>query len=168
MTDCASTWTATCGASAIRMFSLPETRSQTRRNSRPLPAMKAGSPAGIFSATAEPDYSSMPADVYTAPAVATVGMTEAEAKAAGRAFAVKTNDMTDWRSAKTHAESVAYAKVLVEDGSNLVLGAHMVGHGAEEVIHIFSLAMKHGLTSEDLATSVYAYPTFTSDLKFLV
>lgn len=110
----------------------------------------------------------MPANVYTAPAVATVGMTEAEAKAAGRAFAVKTNDMTDWRSAKTHAESVAYAKVLVEDGSNLVLGAHMVGHGAEEVIHIFSLAMKHGLTSEDLATSVYAYPTFTSDLKFLV
>ena len=57
---------------------------------------------------------------------------------------------------------------LVEDGSNLVLGAHMVGHGAEEVIHIFSLAMKHGLTSEDLAAGVYAYPTFTSDLKFLV
>ena len=115
-----------------------------------------------------PDYSWMPANVYTVPAIASVGLTEDEAQKAGRKFAVKTNDMTSWRSAKTHAESVAYAKVLVEDDSKRVLGAHMVGHGAEEVIHIFSLAMKHGLTTEDLASNVYAYPTFASDLKFLV
>ena len=122
----------------------------------------------ILGEALEADYSWMPANVYTVPAVASVGLTEEEAEQSGRKFAVKTNEMTGWRSAKTHAESVAYAKVIVEDETGHILGAHMVGHGAEEVIHIFSLAMKHGLTRDDLVSGVYAYPTFTSDLKFLV
>ncbi len=123
----------------------------------------------ILNANTEvPDYLSIPSAVYTVPALASVGMTEAEAKDRGLDFAVKANDLRDWRSSRTYAETVAYSKVLVENGSGRILGAHLVGHGAEESIHIFALAIKKGLTTGDLGELVYAYPTFISDIKNMV
>ena len=118
--------------------------------------------------TQVPRYDHVPSAVYAVPALATVGLTEEEAAARGLAFQVKTNDMRGWRSARTYAETVAFAKVLVEDGSNRILGAHMVGHGAEEVIHLFAMAITHGIPAGDIASAVYAYPTFMSDATFLV
>ena len=115
-----------------------------------------------------PDYGHIPANVYTVPALATVGMTEEEATAAGRSFQVKASEMSGWRSSMTHVESVAYSKVLVEDETNAILGAHIVGHGAEEIIHLFAMSMKHGLGTAALSDMVYAYPTFASDIKFMV
>lgn len=115
-----------------------------------------------------PEYGHMPAGVYTVPALASVGLTEAEATDKGLSFAVKTNHMTGWRSARTHAETAAWSKVLVEDETGRILGAHIVGHGAEEVIHLLSFAMQHGIAAAQLKDAVYGYPTFTSDLKFMV
>jgi glutathione reductase (NADPH) len=115
--------------------------------------------------TEVPDYRPIPSAVYTVPALASVGLSEAEGRAQGLDFAVKANDLRDWRSSRTHAESVAYSKVLVENGSDRILGAQMVGHGAEESIHVFALAIKLGLTTGDLAETVTAYPTFISDIK---
>ena len=112
-----------------------------------------------------PDYLSIPSAVYSVPAVASVGLSEAEARDRGLDFAVKANDLRDWRSARTYAETVAYSKILVENGSGRILGAHLVGHGAEESIHLFALAMKHGLTTDDIGGMVFAYPTFMSDIK---
>ena len=115
-----------------------------------------------------PDYSHVPANVYTVPALATVGLTEQEAADRGLKFEAKVNDMREWRSAKTYAETTAWSKVLVEEGSGRIIGAHIVGHGSEEIIHIFAMAMKHGLDAGELGSTVYAYPTFASDIKFLV
>ena len=115
-----------------------------------------------------PEYLHIPANVYTVPALASVGLTEDEARDQGLAFTVKANDMTEFRSSKTHAETVAFSKVLVEDGGGRILGAHMVGHGAEEVIHLFAFAMKHNVTASELADTVYACPTFASDMKFMI
>ena len=115
-----------------------------------------------------PDYQGIPANVYAVPALASVGLTEAEAEEQGLTYSVKVNDMADWRSAKTHAETVAYSKVLVEDDTGRILGAHLVGHGAEEIIHLFGFAMKHGVTANAMAETIYAYPTFASDIKFMV
>ena len=115
-----------------------------------------------------PDYSHIPSVVFTVHSLASVGLGEAEAASQSLEFKVKTNDMTSWRSARTYAETVAFSKVLVEEESDRILGAHLVGHGAEEVIHLFALAIKHGLSATDLAGSVYGYPTFSSDLKYLV
>ncbi len=112
-----------------------------------------------------PDYGPIPANVFTVPALASVGLTEAEATEMGLDFAVKANDLGAWRSSATHAESVAYSKVLIETGTGRILGAHLVGHGGEETIHLFALAMKHGLAAEALSDMVYAYPTFASDIK---
>ena len=61
-----------------------------------------------------------------------------------------------------------WAKVLVEKGSGRILGAHLVGHGAEETIHTFALAIEKGTPASEIASRVYAYPTFHSDLKYLV
>lgn len=115
-----------------------------------------------------PDYSSIPSAVYTVPAFASVGMTTDEANEKGLDFEVKANDMRTWRSSRTYAETVAFSKVLVDKKSNQILGAHMVGHGAEEIIHLLSFAMENGTTAKQLTEKVYAYPTFASDLKFLV
>lgn len=115
-----------------------------------------------------PEYSYMPSAVYTVPAIATVGMTEAEASAAGKQFEAKVNDLSGWMSGRTYAETVAWAKVLVETDSGKILGAHLAGHGAEEVIHIFAFAMRYGVPASDLSSTVYAYPTFMSDVKNLV
>ena len=115
-----------------------------------------------------PDYTSIPANVYTVPALASVGLSEAAAKAGGLDYVVKRNDMRGWRSARTHGETVAFSKVILEKGSERILGAHLVGHGAEEVIHLFAFAMKHGVNATALASTVYAYPTFSSDLKFIL
>jgi glutathione reductase (NADPH) len=76
--------------------------------------------------------------------------------------------MRDWRSAKTYAETAAWSKVLIEEETGRIVGAHIVGHGSEEIIHLFAMAMKHNLPASELASTLYAYPTFASDIKFLV
>ena len=113
----------------------------------------------------EPDYDVIPNAVYTVPALASVGLTEDEAKAEGLEVTVNTTDMREWFSAKSYGETVAWAKVLVEAGSGRIVGAHMVGHHGEDLIHIFALAMKHGITADALKDTVFGFPTFAADLK---
>jgi glutathione reductase (NADPH) len=115
-----------------------------------------------------PDYSAIPSAVFTIPNLASVGVSEQQAKAKGLSFDVKVNDMKAWRSARTYAEKHAYAKVLVEKGSGHILGAHLFGHGAAETVHTFAFAIKYKVTADELRESVFAYPTFHSDLKYLV
>ena len=59
-------------------------------------------------------------------------------------------------------------QVLIENGTGKILGAHLVGHGGEEIIHLFAFAMAHGVTAKSLAESVYAYPTYSADIKNMV
>ncbi|MFD2058873.1 dihydrolipoyl dehydrogenase family protein [Mesorhizobium calcicola] len=111
-----------------------------------------------------PDYAQIPASVYTIPAVASVGLTEAKAREQGFAVKVYANDMQDWLSARTHAETAAWSKIIVETTTDKILGAHMVGHAGEELIHMFALAMKHGITAPQLSDAVYSFPTFSADI----
>ncbi len=113
-------------------------------------------------------YGHQPAAIYTIPAAAMVGLTEEGAREQGLDFEAHVNDMREWRSARTYAEDTAWAKVLVERETDRILGAHLVGHGAEETIHAFALAIERGMTASDLRSRVYAYPTFHSDIKYLV
>jgi glutathione reductase (NADPH) len=76
--------------------------------------------------------------------------------------------MREWRSARTYAETAAFSKIIIEKSSRRILGAHLVGHGAEGVIHLFAFAMKHGVSAEELTATVYGYPTFASDIKHMI
>lgn len=115
-----------------------------------------------------PDYRAIPSVVFTVPALASVGLTEEAARVKGLKFQVKLNDMKEWRSSKSYAETAAMAKVLIEEESQNILGAHILGHAAEEIIHLFAFAIKYDLTAIDLREFIYAYPTFASDIRFLV
>jgi glutathione reductase (NADPH) len=115
-----------------------------------------------------PDYASLPSAVYTVPALASVGLTEAQAKEQGLNTKVSVNHMEDWFSARTYAETRAYAKVIVDADSDRILGAHMVGHGSEELINIFALAKAHGITATAIRDFIFAYPSFSSDIKHML
>ena len=115
-----------------------------------------------------PDYGSMATSVYTVPALAAVGLTEAAASQNGLAIKVHTNDMVDWFSARTYAETLAWSKIIVDRLSDRILGAHFVGHAGQELVNIFGLAMRFGITAGQIKDFVYAYPTFSSDIKHML
>jgi glutathione reductase (NADPH) len=116
----------------------------------------------------KPDYSSLPTAVYTVPALATVGLSEAKAKEKGLQVRVQVNDMEYWFSTRQFAETVAWSKVIVDEGSDVIVGAHFVGHAGEELINIFGLAMKHGIKASAIRDFIYAYPTFSADIKSML
>jgi glutathione reductase (NADPH) len=115
-----------------------------------------------------PDYASMATSVYTVPALAAVGLTEIAAKQNGFAIDIHTNDMHDWFSAKTYAETVAWSKIIVDRTTDRILGAHFVGHAGQELVNLFGLAMRFGLTAAQIRDNVYAYPTFSSEIKHML
>ena len=113
----------------------------------------------------KPDLSVLPSCVYTIPALATVGLTEAQANEQKLNISVTVNDMKDWFSGKSYAETVAWAKVIVDKDSDKILGAHIVGHRGEDLIHVFAMAMRYGILASQLRDDMFAYPTFSSDIK---
>ncbi|MBI5263767.1 MAG: NAD(P)/FAD-dependent oxidoreductase [Bradyrhizobium sp.] len=115
-----------------------------------------------------PDYQSMATSVYTVPALASVGLTEAAARRKGLPLDVHVNDMHDWFSARTYAETVAWSKIIVDRASDRILGAHLVGHAGQELINIFGLAVRFGITAKEIRENVYAYPTFSADIKHML
>ena len=119
----------------------------------------------VEGANHKPDYSIVPSAVYTVPALASVGLSEAEAMDEGIEVDAITSDMSQWFSARFYAETVAWSKILVEKDSRRIVGAHLVGHHGEELIHLFALAMRHGITVDQLGDELYAFPTFAADIK---
>jgi glutathione reductase (NADPH) len=114
-----------------------------------------------------PDYEGLATSVYTVPALAAVGLTEAAARQQGLDIDVHVNDMLGWFSAKTYAETVAWSKIIVDKASGRILGAHFVGHQGQELINVFALAIRFGITARQLKDNVYAYPTFSPDIKHM-
>lgn len=115
-----------------------------------------------------PDYAGLPTAVFTVPALASVGLTEQAARDQGRKIEVCTSDMLSWFSARTYAETVAWSKIIIDEASDSILGAHFVGHSGEELVNIFGLAIAHKLTATQIRDKIYAYPTFSSDIKNLL
>lgn len=115
-----------------------------------------------------PDYSSAPSVVFAIPPLATVGYTESDASDAGLRFDVEDSDTSDWLAAKLHGDREARVRVLVERDSGLILGAHLVGSRADEVIHIFALAIRTGTKAADLREMVFAFPTSSSEVPSML
>lgn len=115
-----------------------------------------------------PDYTTLPSSVYTVPSLATVGLTEAQASETDRKIRVAVNDMTGWFSGKSYVENTAWAKIIIDEDSDLILGAHLIGHNADDLVHTFALAMKHGITASSLKDTIFAYPSFSSDIRNLL
>jgi glutathione reductase (NADPH) len=105
------------------------------------------------------DFSIFPTAVFTIPAVAQVGLTEAEARRRGQAVAVKRAPFADSSAAAIRDETDGLVKVVYEEPTGRLLGIHILGAGAEDLIHIAAVAMRGGLTRQDLAGMHYVFPT---------
>jgi glutathione reductase (NADPH) len=116
----------------------------------------------------KPNYSGVPTIVFTIPPLASVGLQDEAARKQGLKFRVNQEETSAWYSSRLVALKHSGFKTLVEEGSGRILGAHLLGHHAEEVINIFALAIRYGLKAEDLKEMVYAYPTSASDLSHMV
>ena len=93
-----------------------------------------------------------------------VGLLEDEATAAGIDVDVRYNDTSGWYSNYRIGETTAATKILVDTSNDTIVGAHMLGPEYGELINVFSLAIKLGLTTRQLKSMTAAYPTVGSDL----
>lgn len=116
----------------------------------------------------KPNYVGVPTVVFTIPPLASVGLQEEAARKQGLKFKVNHEETSGWYSSRRVGLKHSGFKVLVEEGSGRILGAHLLGQHADEVINIFALAIRSGLKAEDLKTMIYAYPTSASDLSYMV
>ena len=115
-----------------------------------------------------PDYTGTPSVAFTLPALARAGLTEEEANTEGLKFEVNRQNTRGWFTARRTREANAAYKVLVERESGRILGAHLLGMNAGEVIDMFALAIRHHLTARDLKTSVLVHPAATSDVVYML
>ena len=115
-----------------------------------------------------PDYTGTLSVAFTVPALARVGLTEAEAEARGLNFTVKQGDMSDWYTARRTNESHAAYKVLVEEGTDRLLGAHLLSGHAAETVNLFALAMRQGLTAREVKTGIFVHPAASSDVSYML
>lgn len=116
-----------------------------------------------------PNYDGIPTVVFTIPPLASVGLTEAEAREEGLEATVKhKDDITGWYSYERLRSEAAAFKVIVENDTDRIVGAHLLGEHVEEVINLFALAIRHDIPASELRHSVYAYPTHGSDVPYMV
>jgi glutathione reductase (NADPH) len=116
----------------------------------------------------KPNYLGVPSVVFTIPPLARVGMLEAEAREKGLRFRVKHQKTSTWYTARRVGEDASGFKVLVEEDSDRILGAHLLGPHAEEVITLFGLAMRSGLTAETVKGMISGYPSASSDVGYML
>jgi glutathione reductase (NADPH) len=114
------------------------------------------------------DYTAVPAAVFTIPPLARVGLTEEEAKAAGMRYRVISEDTSGWYTSRRIGLAFSGYKILTDAGDGRILGAHLLGHNADEIINIFALAVRAGLGVETLKRMVWAYPTSAWDIAHMV
>jgi glutathione reductase (NADPH) len=114
------------------------------------------------------NYAGIPSVVFTTPPLARVGLTEEVAHAEGLRFATNYGDTSDWYTSRRVGLRHTGFKTLVEEGTGRILGAHLLGHDAEEVINLFGLAIRTGIRASDLKHTVFAYPTSASDLSSML
>ncbi|MSU90346.1 NAD(P)/FAD-dependent oxidoreductase [Rhodobacteraceae bacterium 2CG4] len=113
-------------------------------------------------------YPPVPSVVFTLPMVATVGLSEAAASEQDLQFDTHFAKTDGWYSSlRVGAKHTGY-KVLVEQGSGRILGAHLIGPGAEEQINLFAMAMGAGQTANQIKAMIFAYPSYASDIGSMV
>jgi len=118
--------------------------------------------------TKTPDYTYTGTVMFNVPAISAVGYTEQQAKDAGLDFHVKSKRTEHWFTSFRSMEKYSAFKILIENNTEKILGAHIIGPHAEDVINLFVIAMKQGMTTGDLRKIVYAYPTASSDILHML
>ncbi len=118
----------------------------------------------LKSDTAIPDYTAIPTVVFTIPELVRIGVHEHDAKASGLSVDVRYTDTSGWYSNYRIGETAGATKILIDESTDRIIGAHLFGHDYAELANTISLAMKHGLTTKQIKSTTAAYPSTGSDL----
>lgn len=111
------------------------------------------------------NYNAVPSIVYTFPEIASVGMTEADAKKAGIEIAVGKFPFSANGRAKARGATEGFVKIIADKATDRIIGGHIVGAGASELLSEITIAMEFGGSSEDLARSFHAHPTMSEVVR---
>jgi dihydrolipoamide dehydrogenase len=111
------------------------------------------------------NYDVIPNVIYTAPDIASVGKTEEELKEAGIAYRVGKFPFTANGRAKVNHVTEGFVKILADERSDRVLGVHIVGEDAGNMIAEAAVAMEFGAAAEDIARTVHPHPTLSEAVK---
>ena len=114
------------------------------------------------------EYPPIPTVVFTLPTMAAVGLTETRADAEGYDYKVNYQDASGWFNAKRQQVPAYAFKVIIDKDTDTILGAHLIGPNAEEVINLFALYIKTGLEVTEIKKMVFTYPTLASDIKYML
>ena len=111
------------------------------------------------------NYNAIPSVIYTAPEVASVGKTEDEIKAEGVTYKVGKFPFTANAKAKVMNDTGGFVKILSDNKTDEVLGVHIIGADAGNMIGELTVAMEFGASAEDIARTCHAHPTLTESIK---
>lgn len=111
------------------------------------------------------NYAAIPSVMYTHPEVAWVGQSEAEVKAAGIKYRVGTFPFSANSRAKTNLDTEGQVKFIADAETDRILGVHIIGPNAGEMIAEATLAVEYGASSEDIARTCHAHPTLAEAFK---
>ena len=114
------------------------------------------------------DYRVVPSVVFTLPKLASVGLQETEANKLGLEFDVTFRETADWLHNLRINEPFAGFKIILDRSTGRILGAHLLDSHADDLINLFALAMQHNLTATDIKQVLYAYPTASSSIQYMV
>ena len=111
------------------------------------------------------NYGVIPGVVYTTPEVASVGLTEEQLKDQGRAYKVGKFPFMGNARAKAVFQAEGFVKLLADAATDRILGAHIIGPGAGDLIHEVCVAMEFGASAQDLALTCHAHPTYSEAVR---
>ena len=111
------------------------------------------------------NYGVIPGVIYTWPEVANVGETEATLKEQGRAYKVGKFSFMGNGRAKANFAADGFVKILADKETDRILGCHIIGPGAGDLIHEVCVAMEFGASAEDLALTCHAHPTYSEAVR---
>lgn len=114
------------------------------------------------------NFSGLVSMVYTMPPLGTVGVSERHAREGNLHVDVFSGDMSSWYSTRHAAAPGAYYKTVLEKDTGKILGATILGPHAEEQLNVFALAIREGLDARAVSQTLFAYPTGSSDLEYLL
>ena len=111
------------------------------------------------------NYGVIPGVIYTHPEVASVGATEEQLKTEGRAYKVGKFPFMGNARAKANFAGDGFVKILADKATDRILGAHIIGPAAGDLIHEICVAMEFGAAAEDLARTCHAHPTYSEAVR---
>ncbi len=111
------------------------------------------------------NYGVIPGVIYTHPEVANVGLTEEQLKEAGRNYKVGKFSFMGNGRAKANFAGDGFVKILADKDTDRILGAHIIGPMAGDLIHEICVAMEFGASAEDLALTCHAHPTYSEAVR---